>query len=126
MNTKSLSFTLVWTAFGLVVLTAIWLAYIGIQISSAGHRFTSQALKATDFDQYRKALRLEQLPAPKSVAFNSEKAARDASVAQIFEWIAEFENGRASDRLKKLKPLLSGVVFGGLAERIGMRAGDEV
>ena len=126
VNTKSLSFTLVWTAFGLVVLTAVWLAYIGIQISSAGHRFTAQALKAPDVDQYRKALRLEQLSAPKGVGFNSEKAARDASVAQIFEWIAEFENGRASDRLKKLKPVLSGVVFGGIAERIGMRAGDEV
>lgn len=105
VNTKSLSFTLVWTAFGLVVLTAVWLAYIGIQISSAGHRFTAQALKAPDVDQYRKALRLEQLSAPKGVGFNSEKAARDASVAQIFEWIAEFENGRASDRLKKLNLL---------------------
>ena len=70
VNTKSLSFVLVWTAFGFVVLTAIWLSYVGIQISSAGHRFTAQALKAPDVDQYRKALRLEQLAAPKPVGFD--------------------------------------------------------
>jgi hypothetical protein len=127
MSTRGLSFWLVWVAFGFVVLTGIWLAYVGIQISSAGHRFTAQALEAPTYDQFKKALRLEQLAAPKLAgAPTSEQAARDASVAQIFAWIAEFENGRASDRLKKIPPVLSGVVFGGLAERIGIRSGDEV
>lgn len=126
INTKSLSYWLVWVAFAMVVIMAAWLAVVGLQISSAGHRFTAQALKGPDFDSYRKAMRIEHLMAPKLPGMSSEVAARDASVAQIFEWIAEFENGRASDRLKKVKPVLSGVVFGGLAERIGIRAGDEV
>lgn len=127
VSARGLSFWLVWVAFGFVALTGIWLAYVGIQISSAGHRFTAQALNAPSVEQFKKALRLEQLPAPKLAgAPSSEQAAQDASVAQIFAWVAEFENGRASDRLKKITPVLSGVVFGGLAERIGIRPGDEV
>jgi hypothetical protein len=127
LNTKSLSLWLVWIAFGFLALTTAWLAIVGMQISSAGHRYTVNALKSPAFDQYRKAMRLEQLAAPKLVVgMTSEQAARDASVNQIFEWIAEFENGRASPRLKKIKPVLSGVVFGGLSERIGIRPGDEL
>lgn len=125
-RTRGFTFWLVWLSFLIVAGTAGWLSLIGIQISSAGHRFTAQALNQPEFPGYLKAFRLDHLAAPKPAIEPDKAAIRDASVPQIFEWIAEFENGRSSDRLKKIKPVLSGVVFGSLSERIGIRPSDEL
>jgi hypothetical protein len=125
-RTRGITFWLVWLSFLIVAGTAGWLSLIGIQISTAGQRFTAQALAAPDFQVYLKAFRLDHLAAPKPAIEPDRGAIRDASVPQIFEWIAEFENGRSADRLRKIPPVLSGVVYGSLSERIGIRTGDEL
>ncbi len=121
-----LSFVLMGVSLGLVILSTLWLAYVGIKISTAGSQIAAPILEVPTFDQYRRAFRLEGLLAPRPAGLDSRVIARGASVEQVFDWISEFENGRAADRLRKIRPILTGVVTGSLADRIGLRSADEL
>ncbi len=120
------SFVLMGISLGLVILSTLWLAYVGIKISTAGSQIAAPILEAPTFEQYRKAFRLEGLVAPRPAGLDSRAIARGSSLEQVFDWISEFENGRAADRLRKIRPTLTGVVTGSLAERVGLRSADEL
>lgn len=114
------------TSIALVVAACAWIAYIAIQISSSASQYSTQNLALPTFEQYAKTAKIESI-APRTMAgLSIEDASKGATAQQIFEWVADFENGRAIDRIKKIPPLVSGVVPAGIAERIGIRAGDEI
>ena len=121
-----LSFVLMGISLGIVILSTLWLAYVGIKISTAGSQIAAPILEVPTFEQYRRAFRIEGLLAPRPAGIDSQAIARGASAEQVFDWISEFENGRAADRLRKIRPTLTGVVTGSLADRVGLRSADEL
>ena len=125
-GSSRLTFVLMGVSFGLVILSTLWLSFVGIKISTAGNQIASPKLEIPTFEQYRKAFRLEELIAPKPAGVDSRAIARGAPSEQIFDWISEFENDRSGDRLRKIRPVLTGVVTTSLADRVGLRSADEL
>jgi len=106
-GSSRLTFVLMGVSFGLVILSTLWLSFVGIKISTAGNQIASPKLEIPTFEQYRKAFRLEELIAPKPAGVDSRAIARGAPSEQIFDWISEFENDRSGDRLRKIRPVRS-------------------
>ncbi len=119
--------TFFWIAFVMCLMALGWLGVVGYQLSSNAIKFRSAELSQPSFNEYRRVARLDTLPvAPPEIGGLGLERARSASALQIFEWIGDFENGRSSQRLRTINPLVSGLVLGGLAETVGIRPGDEI
>lgn len=117
-----------WASLFLFLAAVVWVAYLGFQLTLTGKNVSPESVKLAGFADFAKSFRLTA-PASAPIGLGASAGsdlAEKATLQQIFEWVADFENNRASDRLKKIKPVISGVVSAGLAERIGIRAGDEI
>jgi hypothetical protein len=118
-----------WLAMGggaLALVMSLWLGVIGYQLSGVSKQANGSAIRAPEFAEFVVFANLEVASLPRISGLSPDAIVRGAGPLIIFEWIAEFENGRSSDRLLAIKPVISGVVPGSLSERIGVRAGDEL
>jgi hypothetical protein len=70
-----LSFVLMGISLGIVILSTLWLAYVGIKISTAGSQIAAPILEVPTFEQYRRAFRIEGLLAPRPAGIDSRAIA---------------------------------------------------
>lgn len=110
----------------LALAMSLWVGVIGYQLSGFSRQAEGSQIRAPQFSEFVVFANLEVASLPRISGLSPESIVRGAGPLIIFEWIAEFENGRASERLLAIKPVVSGVVPGSLSERIGVRAGDEL
>lgn len=115
-----------WISIVLVVAACAWTVYIALQISSSASQYDTKNLGLPTFEQYAKTAKLQTISSRKIVGVSAEDVTKSASAQQIFEWVADFENGRALERIKKSSPIVSSAITSGIAERSGIRAGDEI
>jgi hypothetical protein len=110
----------------LALAMSLWVGVIGYQLSGVSRQAEESSIRAPQFSEFVVFANLEVASLPRISGLSPESIVRGAGPLIIFEWIAEFENGRASDRLLAIKPVVSGVVPASLSERVGVRAGDEL
>lgn len=112
-----------WLSAVLLVFCLAWLGNTGIQVSRVADELSGKQLMAPAFEQYLKET--ASLASPAKVELDTA-VIRAAMPTQIFEWLADFENQRAMDRLQTARPVIKAVSPGSLAERLGVRPADEV